>query len=215
MSAQLPILYSFRRCPYAMRARMAIVISGIQLELREILLKDKPESMLSYSGKGTVPVLVLPDGKVIDESMEVIEWAFQQGEHGNSLDQYAQDQSQQQLVLKNDNEFKNWLDRYKYHVAYPQYPQQHYRQQAEVFLQILENQLQVSPYLAGSEYGISDLAIFPFVRQFAFVDKNWFDQSPYKATTKWLDYWIEHAWFKTCMKKYAVWQEGDKQVIFK
>ena len=214
MNGQLPILYSFRRCPYAMRARMAIIISGIQLELREVLLKDKPVSMLSYSDKGTVPVLVLPDNKVIDESMDVIIWAFQQSDDENRLLQYTHDQTQQQLVQKNDNEFKYWLDRYKYHVGYPEYSQQHYRLHAESFLQFLENQLQLSPYLAGQEFGISDLAIFPFVRQFAFVDKNWFDQSPYQATAKWLDNWIEHTWFRSCMKKYAIWQEGDKQVIF-
>lgn len=208
--AQLPILYSFRRCPYAMRARMAILLSDKKVELREILLKDKPKAMLEASRKGTVPVLVLGDSSVIDESIDVMHWAFVKN---NSYIEFKSDE-QLALVKQNDNDFKYWLDRYKYHVGYPEYEQEYYREQAMSFLKILEDRLKSSTNLFHETISFADLAIFPFVRQFAFVDKNWFDNSQFEHLKQWLTSHIESKVFQGCMKKYPLWVEGNKAVIF-
>lgn len=207
---QLPVLYSFRRCPYAMRARMAILLSNKSVELREILLKEKPAAMLNASSKGTVPVLVLDDDNVIDESIEVMHWAF------TDSNPYLQKNSEEQLTLikKNDHEFKPYLDRYKYHVGYPEHSQEYYREQAIPFLQQLEDKLQNASNLFDDTISFADLAIFPFIRQFAFVDKNWFDNSQFKELKIWLENWIQNQTFQNCMNKYPLWKESSKPIIF-
>ena len=212
MSYVLPILYSFRRCPYAMRARLGIVFAELTVELREVVLKNKPASMLEISPKGTVPVLQLPDGRMIEESIEILDWALAQQDPQGLLatDLVLADQ----LIWQNDNEFKYWLDRYKYFDRYPEHSQLEYRQQGEQFLQKLEGLLTRNPYLLGASISKADIALMPFVRQFAHVDKDDFAQLPYPQLQQWLAQWLEHPLFVRSMKKYSPWQEGDEPVMF-
>jgi len=204
---QYPVIYSFRRCPYAMRARVAIRAVGAKVIWREILLKDKPKAMLEASPKGTVPVLVLADSTVIDESRDVMDWAFK-----NYPSDFAVcfDESQPWLD-RCDNEFKYWLDRYKYSVGYPEQSELYYREQAEQFLAQLEAVLSAQKFLLGDEFSAADIGVFPFVRQFAMVDYNWFSQSKYTATKAWLEHWLQHPWFTSIMNKTAPWQPGDEE----
>ncbi len=174
-----PILYSFRRCPYAMRARLALYVSGVVVEVREIALRNKPENMLIASPKGSVPVLVLPDGQVIDESWDIMQWALRQHDPDNWLGKNETFlEAAKPLMNENDTTFKAALDRYKYSGRYPEHPQFFYRTQGELFLQPLENRLRATNYLLSDALSIADAAIFPFIRQFAEVDQNWFAQSP-------------------------------------
>lgn len=203
----LPILYSFRRCPYAMRARLAIHFSGIEVEQRDILLKDKPADMLSASPKGTVPVLVLPCGEVIDESRDIMDWALTQGPEQSALLGDAKQQTEvSQLLDQCDFQFKPGLDKYKYWVGYPEFSQQEYRLRAEVFLQQLEQRLSQHPYLLGSQLSLADLGIFPFIRQFANVDINWFEQAPYPCLQQWLKLKVSSPAFVAVMHKHPIWQ---------
>lgn len=207
----VPILYSFRRCPYAMRARLALGRARINVEHREILLKNKPPQMLEVSEKGTVPVLVLPDGKVIDESLDIALWALkecekQQPSEHDLLWNSGNNDEQLKLIRQNDDEFKYWLDRYKYSVGYPEEPPEYYRSQAEQFLHILEEYLSATAsYLFGDQPSLADIAIFPFVRQFAFVDKDWFDQTDYPYLHVWLSKWLQSEEFESVMIKYPEW----------
>lgn len=203
----LPILYSFRRCPYAMRARLAIVYAEQQVELREVLLKDKPQEMLAISPKGTVPVLQLTDGSVIDESRDVMLWALRRNDP-NALLGGEPCPATAALLDENDGEFKHWLDRYKYADRHPEQSAAHYRAKGEVFLNKLELLLLSSVYLSGDQIRIADIAIMPFVRQFALVDKAWFDQAPYPALQTWLDGWCNCDVFIKVMKKHAPWQQA-------
>ncbi|HEB29178.1 hypothetical protein LCGC14_3050900 [marine sediment metagenome] len=203
----LPILYSFRRCPYAIRARMALKYAGVQVELREILLREKPPQMLAVSTKGTVPVLVLPDGSVFDESYDVMRWAL-----GINDPDYWWDpilaSAVDALIEQNDFSFKVHLDHYKYADRHPQHTMEHYRTQAEGFLKILEVRLKTSRFLLGEKMSIADVGVFPFIRQFAFVDKNWFDQAPYPNLQNWLAFFLNSELFLSVMTKYPAWQEG-------
>lgn len=201
---QLPILYSYRRCPYAMRARMALHSAQIQVEIREISLRDKPLHMLQVSPKGTVPVLVLQDGKVLEQSLDIMLWALQQ--HDPQCWLQADHVQAMQWIAHNDGDFKQALDCYKYPERYPEYPQTEYRARGEIFLQQLEDALQTQPYLFGQQASIADVAIFPFIRQFAAVDALWFSQSPYVAVARWLEGWIHSDLFANIMQKYPVYQ---------
>ena len=207
------ILYSFRRCPYAMRARMAIHYSDCRVQLREVDLKNKPEALLAISPKATVPVLLCDDGRVIDESMDIMRWALQQRDPNNWL--HAQPQAEIfALIETNDTVFKTHLDHYKYADRYPGASQLEYRQQGEVFLQQLEQRLQQQAYLICNQISLADIAIFPFIRQFAHVDIHWFDQAPYPRLRAWLYRWLESALFLSVMQKYSPWQTGDHPLIF-
>ena len=169
----LPILYSFRRCPYAIRARLALNVSDIAIELREVVLRNKPESLLTASPKGSVPVLILPDGFVIDESWDIMLWALHQSDPEGWLGENAAYVNiAKPLIIKNDSTFKYYLDRYKYPDRYPEHSQIYYRTQAEIFLQELEFRLNASTYLFGDTMSIADAGILPFIRQFASVDKE-------------------------------------------
>lgn len=216
----LPILYSFRRCPYAMRARLAIAYAGIAVELREVVLRDKPPSLLRYSPKGEVPVLVLPHGnvneeRVIDESRHIMLWALEQNDPAGWLPGDAAGMAQMNRLLdENDGPFKRHLDHYKYADRFPAFTQEHYRAQGEEFIAELERRLTDSPYLLGERCGMADVAIFPFVRQFAFVDKVWFDAAPYPRVQKWLERFLSSALFARVMDKYPQWHEGDAPVLF-
>ena len=209
----LPILYSFRRCPYAIRARMALAYSGINVELREIVFRDKPQAMLEASSKGTVPTLILTSGEVIDESSDVMYWALSKNDPNQWLPtEYIK--PIETLIKDNDNQFKYYLDRYKYFERYPEQPQAAYRQQAEVFLRNYEDRLTQHSFLLGQVISLADIAIFPFIRQFAFVNKSWFEQAPYPKLNQWLESFLSHSLFLSVMHKYPVWQSGDQPATF-
>ena len=209
-NTQLPILYSFRRCPYAIRARLAIKVSALDVELREVKLSNKPAEMLACSPKGTVPVLLLPNGTVIDESKDIMEWALNQSDPNNCLtDDVAIQQGVERLIDYNDNEFKKYLDLYKYADRYPEKSVEYYRQQGEVFLEKLECELNKTKFILKDDITFIDMAIFPFIRQFAFVDKDWFDKSQYNKLKKWLESLLETSLFNDVMKKYPVWSKED------
>lgn len=200
----LPILYSFRRCPYAIRARMALHKAGIAWEHREVSLKNKPAQMLAVSGKGTVPVLCQTDGTTLDESFDIMTWALQQHDPDNWL---QVDMAEfMPLLEQNDNGFKASLDRYKYHTRYPQFSQIDYRQQGEQFLNILERLLlQHGKGLFADRLTLADVAIFPFVRQFAGVDRDWFDSSDYQQLLQWLQLMETSEDFLVIMQKHVLW----------
>lgn len=213
MTSPLHRLYSFRRCPYAMRARLGILFAELSVELREITLKNKPEQMLAISPKGTVPVLQLADGTIIEESVEIMTWALEQSDPQGLLDENTLPQADA-LIAQNDNEFKQWLDRYKYADRHPEMTQIEYRQQGEVFLQDLEALLTENTYLLGNRVTIADIGIMPFVRQFAHVDREVFYGLPYPKLQQWLQHWLDHPLFLQVMAKFEPWQEGDEVVIF-
>lgn len=200
-----------------MRARLGLLFAELKVELREIVLRNKPAQMLAISPKGTVPVLELTDGDsagrlVIEESREILEWALQQNDpHGLlSVDLASADA----LIERNDNEFKHWLDRYKYADRHPELTQFDYRQNGEVFLRELEGLLAKNRYLLGENISIVDIGIMPFVRQFAHVDREVFYSLPYPNLQRWLRDWLEHPIFQQVMVKYQPWQEGDDLVVF-
>ena len=213
MTSLLPRLYSFRRCPYAMRARLALLFAELPVELREIVLKNKPSQMLAISPKGTVPVLQLPEGRVIEESRDIMVWALEHNDKQGLLDAKLIKQAND-LLDKNDHEFKHWLDHYKYADRYPEMSQAEYQERGEVFLQSLETLLNKNAYLLGDSISIADIGIMPFVRQFAHVDRDVFYGLPYPKLQRWLQDWLEHPLFKQAMTKFDPWQEGDEVIIF-
>ena len=198
MSTTLPILYSFRRCPYAMRARMSIVRTNYTCEHREVILRDRPDHMMEISPKGTVPVLLLPNGKVIEESLEIMQ-------HVLSWELSTEDLN---WVDRNDNEFKFHLDRYKYPNRYENIDSLEQRSMAKAYLddldQFLSNEI---------SHSLSD-ALFPFVRQFANHDREWFDAQNWEHLHDWLANNLSSKEFALCMKKYPQWCEGDELVTF-
>ena len=209
-----PILYSFRRCPYAIRARLALSASATTVELREVSLRDKPESMLIASPKGSVPVLVLPDGSVIDESWDIMLWALRRRDPGDWLGRNGRlVEVAMPLVIENDTTFKASLDRYKYPDRYPQRPRRQYRADGEIILQKLEQRLSETRYLLGDTISVADAALFPFIRQFADVDKDWFAATSYVRLQRWLKDFLDSERFATVMEKYPVWHSGDPAVI--
>ncbi len=208
----LPVLYSFRRCPYAMRARLAIAISNVHVELREVVLRDKPQSLLDASPKGTVPIIVNVNGSVIDESLDIMLWALSKGIAPNKHSKAWQPLSEKnktaalQLIHVCDQPFKSCLDRYKYADRYPESSMERYRDQAMKYLEAWDKQLSISAYLLGDTPSLADIAIFPFVRQFAHVDKAWFMQCELGSLQHWLDQWLVSPLFLSIMHKYDQWQ---------
>jgi len=212
----LPVLYSFRRCPYAMRARMALKVSGIAVQIREVVLRDKPQALLECSAKGTVPVLVLANGTVIDESRDIMQWALRLNDPEQWLprEKGKSYQLMKQLQDSNDFEFKNNLDKYKYSDRYPEQTARYYRAQCEQFLELLEARLNSHQFLIGDEISMADIGIFPFIRQFANVDRDWFDQSSYPQLQAWLEHFIYSELFNAIMEKYLPWEAGSKVIVF-
>ena len=213
MTSPLHRLYSFRRCPYAMRARLGLLFAELPVALREIMLKNKPEQMLAISPKGTVPILQLADGTVIEESLEIMVCALEQQDPQGLLDENVLSQAHA-LIEQNDSEFKHWLDRYKYADRHLEMTQTEYRQRGEAFLQVLEELLTKNPYLLGSRVTIADIGIMPFVRQFAHVDRDTFYSLPYPKLQQWLQNWLAHPLFLQVMTKFQPWQEVDAVVVF-
>jgi len=202
----LPILYSFRRCPYAIRARLAIAQAGITFELREVVLRNKPQQLLDISAKGTVPVLQLPNGKVIDESIDIMYWALSYHDPEHWLENAPSDDIKH-LIKWNDGKFKYFLDRYKYADHYPENTEMFYREKAEVFLLELEKRLSKNIFLCSQRCSITDIAIFPFIRQFAAVNSNWFQESSYKNLKYWLNQQINSPLFISVMDKHPAWKK--------
>ena len=207
----LPVLYSFRRCPYAIRARMAIAAASIEVTIREVLLKDKPPELIAASVKATVPVLVLPDGNVIDESLEVMGWALAQRD---PLGWLSGEGLSSDWIQTCDGEFKSWLDRYKYADRHPEHTAEHYRREAEAFLRQIEDRLTGFSWLGGKAPSVTDVALFPFVRQFAGVEPAWWQGAPYPGTRIWLAQWLEGALFSAVMTKYPRWEPGQPGTRF-
>ena len=195
---QYPVLYSFRRCPYAMRARMALYQAGVQCEVVEVELKAKPTTMLALSPKGSVPVLQLPSGEVLDESLDIMRWALTQNDPAHWLSSSAITQS---LIDENDTDFKSNLDRYKYPQRFPGGNSLAARDQGLDFLRKLQAQLNGKDYLLGPQVSFVDIAVFPFIRQFANTDVQWFTAQDLPGVQRWLDSLVNSVLFKTVMEK--------------
>ena len=203
------ILYSFRRCPYAIRARLALAYSQQKVLLREIILENKPQELLNISTKGTVPVLYLSNGNVIDESLEIMVWALEQADPDGWLAPSLS--SMLDLIDENDFEFKTWLDKYKYADRYPEYSKHDYCLRADDFLLKLNRRLQQTKYLFSHQLSLADIAIFPFIRQFSSVDKAYFEQLPYTQLKDWLTDLTAQPFFQSSMQKYPTWLESAKE----
>lgn len=203
-----PLLYSFRRCPYAMRARLALLASGVVCEIREVKLAAKPEALLAVSAKATVPVLVLPDGQVIDESLDIMRWALRQHDPENWL--AHEDMG---LIAANDGAFKHHLDRYKYPERHGTDATEH-RAAALDLVKDLEIRLAVQANLCGDAFGVTDAAIMPFIRQFAQTDRQWFDGLPLPGVQAWLARHCASPMFAAAMVRLAYWQTHDEVLLF-
>ncbi len=203
-----PILYSFRRCPYAMRARLALGVSGTRCEIREVSLRAKPAAMLEASPKGTVPVLVLPAGEVIDQSLDIMRWAL-----SNCDPEGWMERDDPSLISAIDGSFKHDLDRYKY-------PDRHeadaltHREHGLKFLRDLNERLSTSTFLGGAVRGVTDAAIVPFVRQFAAVDPDWFAAQRLPRLRLWLQGILNSNLFQSIMVRAPLWNPGDPSTFF-
>lgn len=196
-----PYLFSYRRCPYAMRARMALVESNIEFDIFEISLKDKPHEMLRISQKGTVPVLKF-DELILDESLEIMKWAYKNSKPNKSTFILTKDKKiADNLIQINDGKFKKTLDCYKYFELYKDKTQIEHRESCYFFLDILEERLETASFLLGNQRTFVDISIFPFIRQFMNVDVNWFNKSRYNKIKEWLTLLIESDLFKKIMEK--------------
>ncbi len=195
---------------------MAIAVAGSQVELREVVLRDKPAAMVQASPKATVPVLVLPEGVVIDESLEVMQWALMQSdpEHWLAPDQTAA----KALIADNDGPFKHHLDRFKYATRYedadPEKSSKEHRTAAEPYLLALDDRLRHHPQLMGDTRSLADIAIFPFVRQFANAAGDFMQDDRFSALMRWFDGHVSSDLFVSVMKKYPQWRAGDPGVAF-
>ena len=205
-------LYSFRRCPYAIRARMALKYAGIKVGIREVKLSNKPIELIQASEKATVPVLVLDSGKVIDESIDIMLWSIAQSDNDNWLKLDSQQQIFD-LIQWNDLEFKPILDNYKYPQSSDIGDPLFYRNQSLFFLNELNTNLLDSKFLLYDKPCLADIAIFPFIRQFCMVDKNWFMQCKFKPLIVWLKFFLESPLFLSVMRKYSPWKAGDKEPL--
>lgn len=210
MQDSLPVLYSFRRCPYAMRARLALAISGQACELREVVLKAKPAELFSASAKASVPVLVLPSGEVIDQSLDIMRWALLRNDPAQWLPANAEQAAPMQALIDDcDQTFKHHLDRYKYPNRYEGMDAQKHRAAAAVWLNLLEQQLTPKGWLFGATASLADMAIAPFVRQFAQTDLLWFEAQDWPQLQAWLKCIVSSALFESVMHKYPAWESGS------
>jgi glutathione S-transferase len=210
---KLPILYSFRRCPYAMRARMVLESSALVYEHREVLLRNKPAEMIEASPKATVPVLVLPDGSVIDQSLDIMHWMLEQHNlnHWVPADAARRDDVER-LIAAADDEFKHHLDRYKYSNRYEGADSEQHRSLAAEFVWKLDRQLD-NDFLFGAAQTLGDVAIFPFIRQFANTDRAWFDAQDWLRVHDWLSRHLSSAMFVATMAKHPPWVPGDAPMV--
>ncbi len=200
IAVAVPRLYTFRRCPYAIRARLAIAVSGVMVNSQEVALRNKPAEMLAISPKATVPILHFADGRVIDESLDIMRWALGINDPEHWL-LAADTQESKSLIAQNDTSFKRDLDRYKYPNRFPEGVAADYRLACEDFVALLNARLVTSRFLMGHTFSLTDAAIVPFIRQFAHVDKDWFYQSRYRDVIQWLDACVGSPIFNDVMKK--------------
>jgi glutathione S-transferase len=191
---------------------MALYYASITVEIREVSLANKPWQMLQLSAKGTVPVLHLPDN-ILDESMDIMYWALSQSDPDGWINAELTSQTKQ-LIQVNDYKFKGWLDKYKYWERFPEQPQAFYREQAEFFIGSLEAKLSRHNYLLSDSLSLADVAVFPFIRQFASVDRAWFDAAPYPKLQRWLQGQLMSDVFSHSMVKQPFWREGDLCQLF-
>lgn len=199
-----PLLFTFRRCPFAIRARLAIKVSGVEADQQEVSLRAKPKEMLECSPKGTVPVLKFADGHVLEQSLDIMHWALSihDPEHWLDDDQAVTAEAAA-LIKQNDETFKPALDLYKYAVRFPEHSEAYYREQAEPFLADLDARLSKDGYLLSGRYTLADMAIFPFIRQFSNVNPDWFYASRYHHLIVWLDQLTGSELFQHVMQKEA------------
>lgn len=202
-----PLLYTFRRCPYAMRARLAIAVAGIRVEVREVVLRDKPAAFLAASPSGTVPCLVSTNG-VIDESLDIMTWALGQNDPEGWL---SMPDAGWDWIARADGPFKDALDRTKYAPRYPGTDPLAHRAIAAEFLTALDAQMGAWIFTRPS---VADYAILPFVRQFAFIDKDWFDAQGWPRLQAWLERFLASGEFTAIMSKYPKWVDGDDPTLF-
>lgn len=209
LTDNIPILYSLQNCPYAMRARFALLLSEQTILIRAITLKDKPQTMLKASPKGTVPVLVLPDGRVIEESFEIMLWALTQGDPNHLLHKESPDIYRQiiQLIQRGDQEFKHPLEQYRASKRYHLDSEITWRQSCEVFIGELEQRLMDNGFFVGQQASLADYAFIPFMRQFGRVDRKWFAQAPYPKLKAWLSKQLQSQLYATMMKKHPLWSK--------
>ena len=208
-----PILWSFRRCPFAIRARLALVASGQRVQLREILIREKPFTFLVTSPKGTVPVLDLRDGKIIDESRDIMFWALVQNDPEGWLNIWHRHPDMVELFFdKLDGPFKNDLDRYKYASRFDRSVARLHRDDGAQFLVTMNAMLEQTGVLSGSNLGIMDFASLPFVRQFRLTDPEWFDAQSWRHLSRWLNSFLHSKLFHEVMHKYVPWQEGTDEI---
>ena len=188
---------------------MVLSYMEVSVELREVLLNERPQSLYKISSKGTVPVLLLNDGKVLDESLDIMLWAIKQGEQKLYEDKLNE---QNQLIKYNDTKFKYWLDKYKYHVRYLEHSREYYQRKCSKTLAEYDMRLRENENLMGDRISLADIAIFPFIRQCANVDQNWFNNK-YPNLNQWLEIWKQSRLFKSVMTKYNQWRLGDELLI--
>ncbi|MCG9891517.1 MAG: rhodanese-related sulfurtransferase [Thermosynechococcaceae cyanobacterium MS004] len=213
--AEYPILYSFRRCPYAMRSRLALAASGQICELREVILRDKPQELLAVSPKGTVPVLVKPNGSVLEESLDIMQWALERHDPEGWLTPEVSTQAEMlALIAQCDSVFKHHLDRYKYAARYPGADAQMHRAEGAKYLAQLDEQLSSTPYLFGSRRALADMAIAPFVRQFMLADADWFGIQSWPHLQAWLKTWLNSDILACAMQKYEQWVPDSPRNLF-
>ena len=208
MGVNLPILYTFIRCPYAMRARLALAYAQIKYEPREVDLSNKPAHLLEISPKGTVPVLLLQDKTVLEQSLDIMRWALKQNDP-QGLNDYPEEElaDMENLITANDTKFTKDLNHYKYPNRYPDDPNniEFYRANCAKFIRPLEQRLSETKYLFGDKLSLADFAVFPFVRQFSIVDPNWFASAPFPQIRDWLENISNSQIFETTMQKFAPW----------
>jgi glutathione S-transferase len=210
-----PILYSFRRCPFAMRARLALLSSASCCELREVVLRDKPAQLLEISPKGTVPVLLFPDGKVLEQSLDIMLWALEQHDPEGWLPATPTARSAHLALIKAcDGDFKSQLDRYKYPQRFGMVSNTSARDQGAVYLANLEQRLADERFLSGKTWGLADAAIAPFVRQWAHTDPTWFAQQTWPKLQAWLQQFEQSPAFLAIMVKVAIWKPEAERTFF-
>ena len=215
MTDSYPVLYSFRRCPFAMRARLALAASEQVCDLREVVLASKPAELLQASPKGTVPVLVLPHGAVLEQSLDIMLWALRCNDPQHWLPANAVDlEVALGLIAQCDAGFKHNLDRYKYPHRYALPDGLGHRALGANFLDVLNQQLTETAYLHGERTGLADAAIAPFVRQFAHTDPTWFAGQRWPALQAWLAAFEHSESYQTVMGKYAAWTPGQARQFF-
>jgi len=211
--SKTPILYSSRNCPFCLRARIALRYAGLKIILRNVEMSNLPEQALAVSSHATVPSLVISDNEYWDESWDIVKWSAQQHDPDNWLGQDNEYLNEAEMLVEiNDHSFKEDLMKYKDPDSYPEHPLQYYRERGEEFLEELNEMLEEKDFLVAPHLTIADIAVFPFVRAFAMVDKDWFDEAPYPKLQKWLSGILEAEWFSESMQKHDVWQAGSDDI---